>query len=158
MGGRWILENDDNRNSLESLFSITRLWYCSWSAARRLHAHRMVSSHHRHVLQTLSVTPGCRRVICQFSAVTAAPEDLFHVVISFDYVLCPAPDLAHSFSSSGKELEQRRQKNGKAGVQAVICDLVFLGNQRNVTWFQLTENKKVLSLFDFTPSILYLSF
>lgn len=54
-----------------------------------------VSSHHCHVLETPGVTPGCRRVMCQFSAVTAALEDLFHVVISFDCIPCPPPDLAH---------------------------------------------------------------
>lgn len=84
-----------------------------------------VSSHHRHALERPGVTPGCRRVMCQFSAVTAAPEDLFYVVISFDCIPCPAPDLAHSFSSSGKEREQRRQKHGKVGVQAVICEIFF---------------------------------
>lgn len=83
---------------------------------------RPVSSHHRHVLETPDVTPGCRQVMCQSSAVTAAPEDLFHVVISFDCICCPAPDLAHSFSSSGKEWEQ---KNGKVGERAVICELFF---------------------------------
>lgn len=38
---------------------------------------------------------------------------------------CPAPDLAHSFSSSGKAREQRRQKHGNVGARAVICERFF---------------------------------
>lgn len=119
----WIWENDDNSNSLESLFSITWLWY--WSVALEI-AHSQNDRFHLVTVTLLETPGGCRRGhMSLHAAVSAAPEDLFHVVISFDCVPCPAPDLAHSFSSSGGEREQRRQQHGKVGVQAVWFVRVF---------------------------------
>lgn len=53
-----------------------------------------------------------RGVTSHIRAVTAAPQDLLRVVIPLDHTPCPASDLAHSFSSPGRERAEK-EKYGK---------------------------------------------
>lgn len=50
-----------------------------------------------------------RRLTSHIHAITAACKDLLSVVIPLDYTPCPASDLAHSFSSSGRERSEERE-------------------------------------------------
>lgn len=159
--GWWIWDNDDNSNSLESLFSITWLLYSSWSAAWRLHAHKMtsfisslsragdarcdpgVSAGHVSVLRCYSCAggfiPRCH-LLRLHSLPTSWPCTLILIIRK---------------RVRAEEAEARKSRSAGCDLWAAFF---FLRNQRNVTWFQLTKKKKVLVLFDFTPPSLYPSF
>lgn len=144
-------EMNNNSNSLESSSIVT------WLSNRAPEDYTLVSV-------TCQRRPAWPRsagvVVCQFSAVTAAPEDLFHIATPFDCVPLPS-SWPRTFifvigkSAGAEEADARRSRS--AG-----CDLwAFLWrNHRNLRWFQLTEEeKKVLGLtFILPPPVFILPF
>lgn len=144
-------EMNDNSNCLESSSSVT------WLSNGAPEDYTLVSV----PCQRRPAWPrSAGVVVCQFSAVTAAPEDLFHIATPFDCVPLPSSWPRTFIFVIGKSA--RAEEADARGSRSAGCDLwAFLWrNHRNLRWFQLTEEEKKSVGFDFyfTPSGLYPSF
>lgn len=155
-GARGIWGNDDNSNSLESSFSVT--WLSNSAPEDYTLAGWQVSSHKGHAGRLQCVTPACRQG--RVSALLLQLRRGIYSTLSSPSIAfpCPAADPAHSFSSSGKEREQRRQTQGKVGARAVICER-FLEKPEKLKMVPINGGKKVLGLtFILPPPVFILPF